>query len=132
MKITFNVTQEDIDNGCRVDIFNCMVAKALQRELKVNFVHSTFFDAVIVISDRYYYKHSENTSLNIGRFDAGGEVKPFSFSLDIKDEVLEQIGYFDKKGNTFVDDYTKENNEVRKLPKETKHQRHQMVEEESH
>jgi len=132
MKITFKVTQEEIDKaGVYEDNFNCLGCTVLKRVLGVDYINMgissfVFWEDSYVDLDLKFADYLDSY--------CSGKVKPETHSIDIPDSVLEQIGYFDKKGDTFVDDYTtKENNiEVRKLPKETKHQRNTLVEEESH
>lgn len=137
MIIEFNVTQKHIDDGECEMAFECAVYLCIKEELCFgNF--STFRNIGMVLGDgkSASIKLPENIFEWIKEFDRyrKTESEPITFEVEIPDSVLEQIGYFDKKGTTTIDDYiTKENNiEVRKLPKETKHQRHQMVEEESH
>jgi len=129
MKITFNVTQEDIDKFKKYeDTENCLGCVCLRRVLltdKISF-GGTFFkiDRTKVSMSLKFADYLLATK--------HGKVKPKIFTHNIPNSVLEQIGYFEKKGTTFVDDYIKENNEVRKLSRETKHQRHALAEEKSH
>ena len=75
------VTQEDIDNGEKVQADRCAVAIALQR--------CGFINAHISQSNIVYgvpYKSIETpfaASEFIKHYDANDEVKPFSFELDI-------------------------------------------------
>lgn len=121
MKITFNVTQEDIDKaGTYNDVYNCLGCICIKRVLSTNQISlgGTFFrinGTEVKMSLEFAYFLNETVSRH---------VKPKTFIENIPEKLLKKIGY--------LDDYTKENNEVRKLPQETKHQRHQMAEEESH
>jgi len=128
MKIKFDVTQEDINEGCTIDIYNCMVARCLQRVLgykKINTI-SEFCDIRVGINN-YRFMHSIKTEKKILAFDRGEKVKPFSFSFDIPDSVLEQIGYFDRKGDKYVESFVsitaKENN----IEENSKQQRRTII-----
>jgi len=126
MIIKFNVTQEDIDKGCQIDRKACMVARCISRTLQHKDLecYTTYLNIEFQGDKFEMIEFTQKVTDNIGNFDMGLIVKPFSFSLDIPDSVLEQIGYFDKKGTTTVDDYTnKENNIEDKI----NHDGHQVV-----
>lgn len=135
MIIKFNVTQEDIEKaGSYMNTRNCLGCTVLKRVLGVNYIGMGGQEFHIIrdsFSDiEIGSKFSDYLQKTICR-----KVNPERHSIDIPDSVLEQIGYFDRKGDTTVESYitSKENNiEDRKLPKETKHQRNPMVEKESY
>lgn len=87
MKITVNVTQEDIDKGKRGSCADCPIALAAIRALGT--------DEVRVTSDAIYWmglsvlRHApipEAGWMFIGGFDGGEKVHPFSFEIQPKDE----------------------------------------------
>ncbi len=128
MLITFYVTQEDIDKaGDYRNIRNCLGCTVLKRILKVGGIRfggwtfdikSITYDIEIGDKFKYYLRSYGN-----------GEAKPETHSVDIPKSVLEQIGYFEQKGTTHVDDYmSKENDEPRKIPSQTSEKRYQVAE----
>jgi len=115
MKIKFDVTQEDIDKGCRMDASGCMVSRCMQRTLIWNKITTSPENSTIYLKNSICdYELSSKTIAKILSFDEGKKVKPFYFSLNIPDSVLEQIGYFEKKGDKYVESFVsitaKENN----------------------
>jgi len=102
MKIEFDVTQEDIDKaGNYDDVYNCLGCVVLNRILDVNNIcmggcTATIMDIRIILS------------LEFGSYlcaTYNKKVKPATHSIDIPNLLLNQIGYFDKKGTTFIEDY---------------------------
>jgi len=129
MKIKFDVTQEDINRGCILEADACMVTRCAQRTLGWHSIQTCQYELGIypevgLTEPIWEGLHEAKTTENIFSFDNYKTVKPFSFSLNIPDSVLEQIGYFEQKGSTTPGDYINEN---RKLSQETERQRHQMV-----
>jgi len=123
MKIEFNVTQNDIDTAKEYsNTRGCLGCVVLNRVLDITAVHcgGTNFSIDCIRNNMRFSEEFANYLWDTIR----GKVKPRTFSQEIPDKVLEQIGYFDKKGNTFVDDYTtKENNIEDKI----NHDGHQVV-----
>jgi len=104
MKIEFKVTQQDIDkSGDYGNTENCLGCTALNRVLGVHCVHMgghTF--GIYGLIDRvplsevfadYLHKHSNHLAT------------PETHSVNLPKKILEQIGYFDQKGETTPDDY---------------------------
>lgn len=81
MRITMliEVTQDDINSGCRGDTSDCPIARAIKRatltKTCVNVgTHKVYFDKVTAILP-------SNASLAILSYDRGGDMLPFSFEL---------------------------------------------------
>jgi len=132
MFIKFKMRQDEIDSGVLEDSTECPVAKTIKRELGVVYV-SIFqmlsIDFESFATPKYIFKW-------IIKFDRYKKIKskPLEFYLNIPKKTLEKMGYFEQKSNLFPETLitTKDRNETGKLPQETKHKRHQMVEEQSH
>lgn len=71
---TIQVTEEDIANGVRCDSVNCPVGLALKRNNIMKFMVSPLAE-----SDRV------RINMFTRDFDAGREVKPFEFNLNLTD-----------------------------------------------
>lgn len=95
MKLHVEVTQEDIDLGCRMDTTGakggCMVFRAVQRRFE------GAFDGWIGYSNIHFYDRAKNeievplpiaVSAAIVAFDGKGHVEPFAFDLELPDELL--------------------------------------------
>lgn len=100
MKLTIDVTQEDIDLGCKVDTTGdrggCMVWRAFNRCTEGSFpVTRVLYENIHIYEDwdqmmrDNYGTAGKQISLppdvmpKIQRFDKGLPVKPFSFEVDI-------------------------------------------------
>lgn len=98
MKLTIDVTQEDIDEGCRKDVDGtnggCMVYRAFMRatEGAFPFVRVECSDILIFnnyesLQDAVGFDHNiempEFLEEKIIYFDSGLPVEPFSFEVDI-------------------------------------------------
>jgi len=115
MKIEFDVTQEDIEKASfYMDNNNCLGCTVLKRVLGVKEMSLGGQDFCIErglrqVSDdiRLGLKFSYYLAQTILK-----KAKPEKHSIDIPDSLLEQIGYFDKKSDTYVESYitSKENN----------------------
>jgi hypothetical protein len=88
VRLTIDVTQDDIAIGFKQNCQACPVARACFRILGVD---------VSVNGDQvkdYEWPHVLESDLPpevgrwIGRFDAGWEVEPFSFDIDVPAEAL--------------------------------------------
>jgi len=125
MEIEFNVTQEDIAKaGVYEDNLNCLGCTVLKRVLGVDYINMGI-SSFQFWESCYCYVDLDLKFVDYLDSYCSGKAKPETHSIDIPDKVLEQIGYFDKKGNTFVDDYTtKENNIEDKI----NHNGHKVVE----
>lgn len=101
MKVTINVTEDDILTGIRGICVLCPIARAINRVLSDN----EYFAVVgnyLHISD---YKESHFRKVVvlpkvarafINSFDEGEGVMPFSFELDIEDKYLKQSELLNK------------------------------------
>lgn len=84
MKKTFQVTQEDIDQGAPLECTACPVALAVKRELGYE-----VFVTTVTIANKWSNESAylpDSVSLFIGQFDNAYPVAPFEFELDIPDE----------------------------------------------
>lgn len=87
MRVKINVTQSDIDRGCRREGNNCPVWRAIQPllnfECSVRYGRVTFqasFKLIVVLPFK--------VTRTIQHYDFTGHMLPFSFMLDIPDEYL--------------------------------------------
>lgn len=95
MLVKIDVTQECIDKGCRGQATNCAVFHAINPLLKGpnrDNVHCAVTKDVISIHKDYFTVAKIKTPLVarnfISDYDAGNEVAPISFELDIPEELL--------------------------------------------
>ena len=91
-----DVTQADIDGGCRGIANNCPVAKAVQRHLKKDKVYVgartiNIYEVLDGVLQEAAPIQSFATPAAVERFirtfDVGGKVEPFSFELAIPEEL---------------------------------------------
>ncbi len=92
MKVTINVTQEDIKQGCSGNARNCPVARAIVRALNLTLGRvSVSNNLFIYMKDDVHHLGAMRTPDSvlqfIARFDTGCAVEPFSFELEIPDTV---------------------------------------------
>jgi hypothetical protein len=86
MNVTINVTQDDIDNGCRGNAIACPVARAAARVLDAS--HMSVRTKVLEFVDPLILILLPPAVVEfIRRFDSRVRVQPFSFSLDIPDNL---------------------------------------------
>jgi hypothetical protein len=87
VKTTINVTQEHIDKGKKISCSNCPVALAIGERVTTEsvYVHPRFIYLGKLMTERDLPKEAQRF---IRRFDGEKEVEPFSFDLDIPDELL--------------------------------------------
>lgn len=90
MKITIDVTQEDIDLGCRAEPYGenggCMVWRALSRATEGaldGLVVGTYGADFNVPGGYQTIRFSDQVSDRIRDFDSGRAVEPFSFDIDL-------------------------------------------------
>jgi hypothetical protein len=78
------ITQDDINNGERMDRQNCMVARALKRAIPESFprVDKGWFASIEVCTKTY--RPSKEINQRIIAFDRGEPVKPFVICFDPK------------------------------------------------
>lgn len=103
MKVTINVTQEDIEEGQRGDCRSCPIALAINKCLKNMYFceidGSVFADIYRVSNNRFVPQRMETYIINlkdyikqvksfIKDFDESTPVSPFTFTVDIPDELL--------------------------------------------
>lgn len=84
MKISVNVTQEDIDNGVRGDACNCPVALAIGRATEHKYVVMAWREILLTIKCNIVYRIDTPRYVSnfIESFDAKRNVCPFSFNLE--------------------------------------------------
>lgn len=87
MKIKINVTQKDIDEGVRYNCLKCPIARAMRR-------HKQLKDSVVtggcykLIGHAYEFHALPLRVQNfVFLFDAQKPVKPFTFRVEVPDEV---------------------------------------------
>lgn len=91
MKYLIQVTQEDIDQGCRNSGGRCPIARALIRALSVDFsphVYVAKTQVNVWNNKKFVVQHRgipEVAKNFIKQFDAGEKVLPFSFEFEILD-----------------------------------------------
>jgi len=83
--LTIEVTQEDIDKGCRASPWSCPVALALERANGKQYSVGTKS-----FNERFkYYEDSLNLPEHVQdfilRFDTSKPVQPFSFQINIEE-----------------------------------------------
>jgi hypothetical protein len=87
MKVTINVTQEDIDKGEKLNCSACPIGLALARAgfPVTSVMWFTVGDKTSILD---YVSTLERHPINqfMADFDGGCEVKPFSFVLDLSEE----------------------------------------------
>lgn len=106
MKITVEVTQEDIDEGCRHDLKGktggCMVHRAFMRATEGAFpFFGVYYHGIVVFPSRDallaewsplfeigYGDYHELLGQRISAFDGLYDIAPFEFTVEIPDEVL--------------------------------------------
>ena len=76
------VTRKDIEGGKPDDCYSCPVARALKRHLKTNHIEVGGCWGWAV--GKSYFNLPKTAVAFIKKFDAGMEVKPFSFNLKAK------------------------------------------------
>jgi ribosomal protein L31 len=83
-RILIEVTQKDINSGCRRNTMRCPVAKALKRYVRVPLVGSShiFFNTE---NTRQIMDTPRSVMRFIKKFDANKPVKPFKFYLRLQD-----------------------------------------------
>lgn len=88
--ITINVTQKDINSGIRADCHVCPVAIAVSRVLGLNDVEISAASIYADFAGSNYYREARiiqplplQVRSYIRAFDAGNEIEPFSFNLDM-------------------------------------------------
>lgn len=79
---TIRVSQEDIDNGKRAHVTECMVARAMKRALGVE-VMVAFKGAVLTDGSGKSFRLPDEVAEKILTWDIGAKMEPFSFELDI-------------------------------------------------
>ena len=79
-----HITQDDIDNGERMDRQNCMVARAIKRAVPESFprVNKGWFASIEACAKTY--RPSEEINRRIDAFDRGEPVAPFMICFDPK------------------------------------------------
>jgi hypothetical protein len=94
MTVTIDVTAKDIEKGYQGSCTACPVALAVMRHLKPGLFPSVG-SAVRIHMFGDYVGHCRGFALTplvaisfMGDFDAGIKVSPFSFTLDLPEEVL--------------------------------------------
>lgn len=89
MKITIDVTQEDIDLGCRLRVKNCMVHRAFMRATEGAFPESY----VLPVTGLHLAEDTKGIALpwqvsaRIIEWDSGNIIKPFGFEIDLPIEA---------------------------------------------
>ena len=88
MRLTVQVTQDDIDAGVRDSCSRCPVAFALQRLANVRFAIVNKHHATVVFGNDLQATvnedaRSEDLFRRIHRFDLHGRMEPFSFSINV-------------------------------------------------
>lgn len=79
VKVTVEVTQADIDIGCKKDCLNCPVAVALERA--TGKMWSVLGTCARRPAEFEVYLLPESARQFIGAFDEGEPVKPFTFEF---------------------------------------------------
>lgn len=89
MKVKIDVTAKDIKNGIAVDGENCPIGRAVQR---------VGFKGVCVSNDEFEFNFGEfavnlpkKASKFISKFDAGTKVKPFTFVINIPNNIASNL-----------------------------------------
>lgn len=87
-KVRIYVTKDNIAKGERTQIYCCPVALALKRTLnKEALVNQSWIDINTVLG--YHQLTTPQKASNfINNFDAGREVKPFQFTLEVPECLL--------------------------------------------
>ena len=85
MKVMIKVTADDIANGKRMDIYNCPVAKAISRRLGQEVFAGT--EEYVTVEGNRVYNLPEKARGFIDSFDGCEDVSPFTFRLEIENEV---------------------------------------------
>ncbi len=89
MIVTIEVTQADIDAGVREDCGLCPVARAVSRSTKQDV---SVYDVCLTLWDRGTRSTQIGLPADVRQFvkmfDAGESVRPFSFTIDLPEEVL--------------------------------------------
>ena|ERR1041385_4112964 len=103
MKLTIDVTQEDIDLGCRIDTTGvkggCMVWRAFNRctegsfpYFQVEYGDIHIFDNLEVLQEGYLSRVDielpEDLEDKIRSFDQGNPVQPFSFEIELPESII--------------------------------------------
>lgn len=98
MNITINVTQDHIEQGTRGNTHSCAIALAAYDAigpLNSRFHLSSFEDLVIyeAYSGQVFLSEPYHDGIMnwVSDFDSAVPVSPFSFSVEIPDDILEKI-----------------------------------------
>ena len=83
MIVRINVTQEDIDKGCKRQSDNCAVARAVQRATWARDVSVYEYIGWTDGEDWHWAKTPTNVLAWIDKWDAGKRVAPLSFDIDV-------------------------------------------------
>lgn len=82
------VTQEDIDNGKKQNIYSCPISLAAARRLRKNtMVTGSGIEYVGLSQVRYNF--AKSTREKLIRYDATGKMKPFRFRIRV--EMLQDL-----------------------------------------
>lgn len=86
-RVRINVTQRDIDRGVRSTLTSCPIALAIKRRVVEDSTVAVTQFAVLYgtfMSSPFPYRATQF----IYHFDLGKPVKPFTFTLELPEEVL--------------------------------------------
>ncbi len=88
MNIRINVTQRDIDQGCRASVRSCPIARALSRHLPkfpgCDYVSA--FPNLLTLGQAFWYARTPpSASAFILAFDSTEPVRPFSFVAEFEE-----------------------------------------------
>jgi hypothetical protein len=92
-----DVTQDDINNGTQRNCIQCPVARAAKRafDQKFNKLHHIIAGTHIIakIGHEYIFnvKTPDEVILFMGLFDFGNIVKPFSFEINLEDNLAGSV-----------------------------------------
>lgn len=85
MKLTIEVTQDDIDKGNRVSPVSCPIALAVKRQYRSRWLHSPPNSVSVsqrgVTIDSQDYSIPKEARFFISDFDCDHDVKPFTFEM---------------------------------------------------
>jgi hypothetical protein len=92
VKTTINVTQEHIDKGKKGKCRECPIALAVQEKCISEISVGVISGAIFFDDDSHPASEMAVEAIRfVWAFDLNGKVEPFSFDLDIPDELLAEV-----------------------------------------